>query len=477
MDSSGRRGAIGGDFVARADHRLVARPDAVSRRLGPPAPSRRGPRRRLDRRPAPAPGTRAGADARPPQRSGPRPGEPGRAGGPRHRTDRDRARRRGHLPRARPADRLPDHPSRGSGPACPAARSGAGGRAVRRRAPRSAWRPGPRDGYPGCWCGGRQPQDRGDRRPHRARRQLPRHRPERDRPTVRLRADRRLRHARRRVDLDRPRERARPPSPRSNRSRGPRRPLRPRPRERARGAAGRGPPAGWPIPSSPAPRLEEFLAGVAPPSTVGGPADGRRPVRAAPRRHHRLVGRHRRGPPVPARPLLAGGGARGRRRSLPELHPAGRRRASASARSRTTPSTSSDAQDEARELEKDPGPGGPGAGPRPPAAGGPSSLRRASIGRCRWSAATSCARCSRPCGRPSSDAAGGRPDRVPAGRPELGRPGRRPNQPPLPGPLRPAADPAPRRRGDRRGRALPDQRRASARTAGWFARSRRPARG
>ena len=66
----------------RSDHRLVARPDPLSRRLGPPAPPRCGPRRRLDRRPAAPPRARAGPDARPPLGPEPRARRPGRAGRP-----------------------------------------------------------------------------------------------------------------------------------------------------------------------------------------------------------------------------------------------------------------------------------------------------------------------------------------------------------------------------------------------------------
>ena len=50
------------------------------------------------------------------------------------------------------------------------------------------------------------------------------------------------------------------------------------------------------------------------------------------------------------------------------------------------------------------------------------------------------------------------PDRLPPGRPELGRPGRRADQPPVPRPVRPAADPAPDRRGDGRRGPLRDPR-------------------
>ena len=53
-------------------------------------------------------------------------------------------------------------------------------------------------------------------------------------------------------------------------------------------------------------------------------------------------------------------------------------------------------------------------------------------------------------GRPRSRADHG----IPAGRPELGRPGGRPDEPPLPRPLRPAADPASRRGGAWRRRAV-----------------------
>ena len=53
-----------------------------------------------------------------------------------------------------------------------------------------------------------------------------------------------------------------------------------------------------------------------------------------------------------------------------------------------------------------------------------------------------------------ADARATGPDRVPDGRPELGRPGGRPDQPPVPGPLRPAPDPASHRRGARRRSAL-----------------------
>ena len=47
-----------------------------------------------------------------------------------------------------------------------------------------------------------------------------------------------------------------------------------------------------------------------------------------------------------------------------------------------------------------------------------------------------------------------RPDRVPDRRPELGRAGGRADEPPLPGPVRPAPDPAPDRGGARRRRAV-----------------------
>ena len=65
---------------------------------------------------------------------------------------------------------------------------------------------GRRDGYPGCWVDAGRPSAAQARRAgpaRRARRQLPRHRPQRDHRPGRLRPDRPLRHAGRRGHLDR----------------------------------------------------------------------------------------------------------------------------------------------------------------------------------------------------------------------------------------------------------------------------------
>ena len=89
--------------------------------------------------------------------------------------------------------------------------------------------------------------------------------------------------------------------------------------------------------------------------------------------------------------------------------------------------------------------------------GGPSSRRPGSIAPSTPSATTS-SRGSSPAPATRWPRRATRPDRLPAGRPELGRAGRRADQPPVPRPVRPAADPAPHRRGARRRRALRDPR-------------------
>ena len=89
----------------------------------------------------------------------------------------------------------------------------------------------------------------------------------------------------------------------------------------------------------------------------------------------------------------------------------------------------------------------------PPAAGGRSPRRRASTAPLAQVGESPSSCCSSPA-TAVAEATSRRPDRLPPGRPELGRPGRRPHEPPVPRPVRPAADPAPRRRGARRRRAV-----------------------
>ena len=161
---------------------------------------------------------------------------------------------------------------------------------------------GRREGHPGCWCDGDGAAPREDRCPRAAggaRRQLPRHRPQRDRRPRGLRAHRPVRDAGGRIDVDRPRARRPPGATDDGVGRASRSHLRPGVRHGHRRAA--------------RPR--------------GLSRGGERPVRASQGPDHGLVGRHDRGPRLPPRPVRAG--RRARRRSHVRvrelLEPGGRR--------------------------------------------------------------------------------------------------------------------------------------------------------
>ena len=187
--------------------------------------------------------------------------------------------------------------------------------------------------------------------------------------------------------------------------------------------------------------------------------DGERPVRAPQGPDHGLVGRHDRRSGVPPRSVRPGG--RAGRRPTVRLRQLRRTRATASARgcSRTSRSTSS--APTARHASSTgprprPGLAGAGAGDRHLADGHRAARRASAAPRGRH--ASSSRRSSTGARDALADAARRPPDRVPHGRPELGRPGRRADEPPVPRPVRPAADPAPDRRGAGRCRAVRDPR-------------------
>ena len=190
--------------------------------------------------------------------------------------------------------------------------------------------------------------------------------------------------------------------------------------------------------------------------TLREPADGRRPLRAAPRRDHRLVGGDARRPRVRARALRDPRGAGGRPRRLLQLpDPARRRRPDPDPQGLRLPhrrhrGRGPRAGEERHPDRHEPGPcRGELAHDRRPAGGAPGAPlgrhgpHRGAAGR-------------RP--RRARRRGPNRPDRLPPGPPELGPPGGRPDEPPVPRPLRPPPDPARGGRGDRGRRPLRDPR-------------------
>ena len=202
---------VGGAGDAPVSPRPLAGPSRLPRGVGHPAGAGRRARGRHPR-PGPAAADRARrrADARPERQRRPRrraSRAPRRA---RHRGRPGGARRRGDVPRTRPAGRVPDRGPRqprrpGGGPAhggtAPRGHSlirggprGGDGRHVRRPG-----RDGRPPGGPSRLLGRRgrpaPPQDRGDRHPRRPRGQLPRHCPQRDDQPGRLRPHQPLRDA------------------------------------------------------------------------------------------------------------------------------------------------------------------------------------------------------------------------------------------------------------------------------------------
>ena len=302
-----------------------------------------------------------------------------------------------------------------------------------------------RDGHPGCWCDADGPAPRkigALGHPRRARRQLPRDRPERRPGPRRLRPHRPVRHARPRLDVDR----------RGAASAGRARAARDR-RGRVERAA------------------ELFAARLA--EQLDAPTRlATRRAGAWPRRPDPMAAGlfELRKDPITGwwvatvvdrafhRDRFARRGRAGRRRRrLPELPPAGRATASGCGRSRTSRSTSS-------------------ARRRRPASS-TATLAQVALSQARasgsWRTIVAPPGEHRPLHavgnddhrgprrrRPGRDRGGpgGRPDRLPPGRPELGRPGRRADEPPVPRPVRPAADPASGRRGAGRRGAVRDPR-------------------
>ena len=196
-----------------------------------------------------------------------------------------------------------------------------------------------------------------------------------------------------------------------------------------------------------------------------------RPLRAAARRHHRLVGRGRRRPrvrPPPFRPARETG--RRPRRRLPELPPrAGGRRLGADPQAarlhrRRQRARGPRARDEGGTTRPRRPAKGDAIGSREPGDEPRPHRRRGLMEHDRRATPAPRAACPgaggsrhrHAHGRPRGDP--GRPGaprhRVPAGRPELGRAGRRPHESPLHRPLRPAPDPPPHRGGDGRRGAL-----------------------
>ena len=311
-----------------------------------------------DRRPAAPPRAPRGPDPRPQRRPGPRPRRRRGAGRARHRGHPGRARRRGHLPRSRPARRLPDPR------ACPTAACWSGrssGRSRRRwsrPAPRSASR------RPGATATRAAGATRTARIPRkigalglRVERGVSYHgialnvdgRPRR------LRPDRPVRHAGRRLDLDRARAGRRPePTPATTASvERAGRHLRARPSPPSLGAPLAGVLRRWPPVCSSCARTRSPAGGSRRSSTAPSTATGSR----AP----------------PSRSTTAC--------RLRELLDARAATASASGCSRTSRSTSSAPSDDARELDSGLAPGRARPGARDAAAGGRSSRRPASTGR------------------------------------------------------------------------------------------------
>ena len=274
----------------------------------------------------------------------------------------------------------------------------------------------------------------------RGRRQLPRHRAQRDDRSGGLRADRPMWAARGRGHLDRPRGWL---AATTNRC----------PRRRASPT----PPIGS---RSPSPSAARAAHRPGRPSPAGGGLSpmAARAVRAAQGRHHRLVGRRGRRPRVrsvavsPAGQarradagghasncnLAAGGDGVQLRMLKPHAFMLAGRSARRARRNRMAASLAS--------------------GWSATSGRGRRSWRRAGITAARRDVAADRDRDAR--ARPRRDRRGARggADRVPPGRPELRAPGRRPDRPPVLRLLRPAPDPAPHGRGAGRRGPIPDPR-------------------
>ena len=211
------------------------------------------------------------------------------------------------------------------------------------------------------------------------------------------------------------------------------------------------------------------------PAARRGPADrdGRRPVRAAQGRDHRLVGRHGRRSGLPSRPLPAWPPSRSTTAATARTAASRPATASGCGSSRTSRSTSSGPRRRPA-ASTETWPRSPSSRPARRAAGGPSSPRRASIGRSRPSAGRSWAEMLRRCRDAVADA------RRPA-RPTTSRSSRTGAPRPAPGPTTCASTcttcPRSRTGSPRRSAAPPasSSARASARSAGSSARSRRGA--
>ena len=378
---------------------------------------------------------------------------------PRHRARPGRARRRGHLPRPRPARRVPDPPPRGPRAPAPPATSARSRRRSPRPAPRSASTPAGATATraAGSTRTGRAAQDRRARDPRRAGRRVPRHRAQRGRRAGRLRAHRPVRHARPRLDLDRGRSAAAPMS-RRPRTRSPAPPPSSPGRSPTPSATRRSTASCRPTPTRPP---------SAPPSSGSSP---RRPPDAGPGRLPMsqglfelrkdaitgwwvatVVDRDLR-----PRAVRAHRGARQRPRRLLQLpDPAGRRHPAPDPQGvrvqRRRHRGGGTRAGRARRPGHARGRAGRGrvehrrraAGRAPPAPLGRERRHRGA---------------ARAVPRPDRRGAPGGPDAAPPGRPELGRAGGRPDEPPVLRPLRPAADPAPDRGGAGRRRALPHPR-------------------
>ena len=288
-----------------------------------------------------------------------------------------------------------------------------------------------RDGQPGCWCDPDGPDPRKiGALGLRIERGVSYHGIALN-VTVdlgRLRADRPVRDARRRLDLDRRRARraGRPPTTASVERAA--RHLRRRPRRRSSARRWPGSDAWRPASSSCA--------------RTRSPAGGSRPSSIVP-----SIATVSRAPPSPSTTTSSAAPTARRPRAT----------GSASGCSRTSPSTSSGpATTRASSTAGSARSRSPRRARR--GAGGRSSRRRGehrplhAVGNEMIEALVG----RRPEALAEARATG--PDRLPPGRPELGRAGRRADQPPVPRPVRPAPDPAPDRRGDRWRGAVRDPR-------------------
>ena len=403
---------------APAPARPLAGPDRVPRRVGPAAGAGRRARGRHPRRgPAPAPGARRRPDPRPQRQRGARPGAPRRCS----RRAGSRSSASSAAARSRTTARASSSPIPIVALAAPGAGAGLdapGHAAGRAEAPALGVRPfvealegamadtcaaagvraGPRPGHPGCWVGADSPLPRKiGALGIRVARGVSFH-------GIALNVTTNLAD----FDLIDPcgmpglrstslaRERARCAGRRrgaagtaadadarqhGERRRGGRR-LRPALAAAPGRRAGRRPAAGAPTPSASAGRWQRSSStGVrSGPRAARELADDRRALRAAPRRHHRLVGRDPRRPRVRARALRHA--APSPSTTTATASTAGSRPATASApgSSRTSRSARS-APRRRRASRRRASPRSPSARPGRPAAGGRSSPRRASTGR------------------------------------------------------------------------------------------------